>query len=154
MFIFKKIFGVGPLGVAISLILLSLVWWIDRLFGRPSITVYSTLLKAIGILLVVIGIGIHLWALWTLRHWWIDNRLCKLGPFKYFRHPMYAAWITFIASGISLYLNSWIFLLWPISLQPIWHRLVIQEEKIMADIFGNEYNVYAQHTGRFIPRIF
>jgi protein-S-isoprenylcysteine O-methyltransferase Ste14 len=70
------------------------------------------------------------------------------------RHPMYAAWITFIDLGISLYLNSWIFILWYLLLQPIWHRLMVTEEIMMADTFGSEYQLYVERTGRFFPKIF
>ncbi len=64
---------------------------------------------------------------------------------------MYAAWITFISPGVAVYLNSWILLLWVVSLHPVWHRLVIHEEKMMCQRFQDEYRAYAQRTGRFIP---
>ena len=67
---------------------------------------------------------------------------------------MYSAWIILIVSGVSLCLNSWIFLIWPLSIHPIWHKLVVKEEKTMGSLFGDEYQTYAELTGRFVPKIF
>jgi len=148
---YKKIFGIGPLGALISLVLILPLWWLDKKLGHPEISQNPALLRIFGCLLIITGAGIHLWAGWTLRNWWKDSQLCTIGPFKYFRHPMYAAWITFIVAGISLSFNSWIFLFWPIAIHPIWHRLVIKEETMMSEIFSDEYRKYKNRTGQFFP---
>ncbi len=150
----KKIFGVGPLGALISLALFFFFLLLNRLGGQPAISTQTTLIKSAGAVLVTAGGVLHLWSFQTLRNWWANNQLCTSGPFKFFRHPMYAAWITFIVTGISLYLNSWIMLLWPVSLQLVWPGLVAREEMIMGDIFGEEYRRYAKRTGRFMPKLF
>jgi len=102
---------------------------------------------------VLTGIALHLWTAWTLRNWWIKGQLCITGPFKYFRHPMYAAWITFISFGTVSLLTSWVYIVWAVSLHPIWHRLVSKEEQMMFELFGNDYEEYTKQVGRFIPRI-
>lgn len=150
----KKIFGVGPLGAFISVGLFFFFHILDRLGGQPAISTHISLIKSAGAVLIVTGGALHLWSLQTLRNWWVNNQLCTSGPFKFFRHPMYAAWITFIATGISLYLNAWIMLLWPVSLQLVWPWLVSREEMIMMDLFGEEYRRYSKRTGRFIPKLF
>ena len=149
----KKIFGVGPKGAFISLLLLAIAGWVDYLWGHPVLLRDATPLRVSGVVLVVIGLGLHFWSFRTLQNWWANDRLCTFGPFAYFRHPMYAAWITFIFLGVALYLNSWIFLFWIVLLHPIWHRLVAKEEKMMLETFGDEYRAYAAQTGRFFFRI-
>jgi protein-S-isoprenylcysteine O-methyltransferase Ste14 len=151
---YRKIFGIGPFGAMISIALLLFFWMGDQLLGHPSITTNLMLLRSVGILLIFAGLGVHIWAFLTLRNWWVDNKICKSGPFKYVRHPMYSAWIILIVSGVSLCLNSWIFLIWPLSIHPIWHKLVVKEEKAMGSLFGDEYQTYAELTGRFVPKIF
>lgn len=148
----QKLFGVGPIGAVISLILLAAAMWMDRVLGHPEMLRYRSLMEALGTLFVFAGLVLHFWTMYVLRNWWAKNRLCTTGPFRWFRHPMYAAWITFISLGVALYLNSWILLLWVVSLQPVWHQLVIHEEKMMFEHFQGEYRAYAQRTGRFIPR--
>ena len=149
----NKIFGVGLKGAGISIVLLLLAIFINQKLDGSSIINHSIILKLVGAVFVIMGIAVHLWTAWTLRNWWIKGQLCIVGPFKYFRHPMYAAWITFISFGTALFLNSWVYIVWAILLHPIWHRLVSKEEQIMVELFANDYIVYAEQVGRFIPRI-
>ncbi len=149
----NKIFGVGLKGAGISIVLLLLAIFINQKLDGSSIINHSLILKLAGVVFVIIGIAVHLWTAWTLRNWWIKGQLCIVGPFKYFRHPMYAAWITFISFGTALFLNSWVYIVWAILLHPIWHRLVSKEEQMMVELFTNDYVIYAEQVGRFIPRI-
>ena len=119
--------------------------------GHPKVLGDLRAIRATGALLIISGLGLHFWTLWTLRYWWVNDQLCTLGPFRRFRHPMYAAWITLISLGIALYLNSWVLLFWVVLLHPIWHRLVKPEEIMMIERFGDDYRVYAERTGRFVP---
>ena len=149
----RRLFGVGPIGAGITLILLAAAIRVDRALGHPEILRYGSLMRMLGVLLICAGLALLFWSMYTLRSWWADNRLCTTGPFRWFRHPMYAAWITFVSLGIAFYLNSWILLAWVILLHPVWHRLVIHEEKMMSERFEDEYRAYAEQTGRFIPRL-
>jgi protein-S-isoprenylcysteine O-methyltransferase Ste14 len=149
----QRIFGVGPIGVVISLVLVTIAVWVDRAVGHSAILANPAPIKVVGGGLAVIGLGLFFWSLWTLRNWWANDELCTMGPFKWFRHPLYAAWITFIVPGVALYLNSWVILLFVVLIHPIWHQLVIREEKMMFGKFQDEYRAYAARTGRFFPRI-
>ena len=149
---YKRIFGVGPTGAAISVILLFIFNWFAHIFHQPLIAEDSVILRGAVVLFIALGVGLHFWSLWTLRRWWHKNQLCIHGPFRYFRHPMYSAWITFISLGAALYLNSWFYIFWYILLHFIWHQLVIREEKMMREAFGQDYLEYSANTGRFFPR--
>ena len=149
----NKLFGIGPMGMFISLVLLAIAVWLDRVLGHSAILKNPTPLKVVGVVLVIIGLGLYFWSFWTLRNWWAKDELCTMGPFKWFRHPMYAAFITFIIPSVALYLNSWIILFFAVLIHPIWHQLVTKEEKMMFEIFQDEYRSYAAQTGRFLPRI-
>jgi protein-S-isoprenylcysteine O-methyltransferase Ste14 len=150
----SKIFGVGPKGALISLGLLGVAVGIDSVIGDGAITRCTTILQATGCVLIGLGLGLHGWSFIALRDWWGESRLCTRGPFHYFRHPMYAAWITFIVPGIALILNAWVYLAWVIVLHPIWHLMVRGEEQTMQHHFGETYRQYAERTRRFIPRFF
>jgi len=149
----QKLFGIGPIGAVISFGLLTIAVWMDRLFRNVTILENPSSIRVVGWGLVAIGLGLHFWSMWTLRHWWVEDQLCTIGPYRWFRHPMYAAWITFILPAIALLFNSWIILFFVVLIHPIWHKLVIREEKIMFEKFQNEYHAYAERTGRFFPRI-
>ena len=149
----QKLFGVGPTGAVISVILLAIAIRIDRALGHPEMFGLRPLTLVIGVLMICIGLALLFWTMHTLRNWWTKDQLCTGGPFRWLRHPMYAAWITLVSSGIAFYHNSWVLLAWAVALHPIWHYLVIREEKIMLECFGDEYRKYAARTGRFVPRL-
>lgn len=148
----KKIFGVGPLGALISLVLLAITAGIDHYAGLGTITRYAGAAHLAGWLLVILGLGLHIWSFTTLRAWWVEDQLCTQGPFRLVRHPMYAAWISLIAPGVVLILNSWIYLVWLLAVQILFNRLVLREEETMGRLFGDAYRTYASQTGRFLPR--
>ena len=148
----RKLFGVGPMGALLSLLLLAVALLVDHRLGRPAILSYGSFMKGVGVVLVFAGLGLHLRTMHTLRTWWVEGRLCTTGPFRWFRHPMYAAWITFVSLGVALYLDSWVLLAWAAALHPLWRVLVTAEENMMARLFPDEYPAYAARTGRFIPR--
>lgn len=150
---FQKVFGVGPLGAMLSMLLLILLWLFDGLAGRPAITAHTGFRCVAAVVLILAGAGMHVWSFVTLRNWWRNDHLCTRGPFRLVRHPMYAAWITLIAGGAVLFFNSWIMLTGPVVLHLLWHRLVSREEKMMVDVFGEAYRAYAARTGRFLPRL-
>ena len=149
---FQKIFGVGPSGALLSLMLLALLWIVDGLAGRPAITARAGLRDAAALVLILSGAALHAWSFVTLRNWWRHDRLCTRGPFRFVRHPMYTAWITLVAGGVMLASNSWIMLAGPVGLHLLWHHLVPREEKMMDTLFGEAYREYAARTGRFLPR--
>jgi protein-S-isoprenylcysteine O-methyltransferase Ste14 len=150
---FQRFFGVGPMGALISLVLLAIAVRSDRVLGHPAMLVNPAPVRVVGVILIVTGLGLQFWSMVTLRNWWAKDKLCMMGPFKWFRHPLYAAWISFVLPGIALYLNSWIVLFFVILLHPVWHRLVAREEKLMLEKFHDVYRAYAAQTGRFFPRI-
>ncbi len=150
---FQKLFGIGPRGALVSLVMLAAAAWVDHLLGHPTLSTPAAPLKLVGMGLVVAGLGLHVWTLWTLRNWWLNDMLCTAGPFKWLRHPMCAAWITFVSPGVALFLNSRVFLSRVVMLHPVWHQLVTQEERMMMEYFRDEYRMYSARTGRFIPGI-
>ncbi len=151
---YQKIFGIGPLGALISATALIAAWLLDGALGHPQILDNPLPLKFIAIVLLFFGLSLHCWTFFTLKNWWKEHELCTMGPFRFFRHPMYAAWVSFISMAIALVLNSWLYIFWALGLHPLWHTLVKREEKMMGEIFGRDYRLYATKTGRFVPRIF
>ncbi len=150
---YTRIFGVGPGGALISLLLLVAALAVEHGTGLPPILDKGLAIRVAGTVLVVMGLVLHGWTMYALRHWWQEGKLCTAGPFRFVRHPMYAAWISIISPGVALILNSWTVLgILPL-VHLIWHHLVASEEGLMNDEFGDEYRRYAARTGRFAPRI-
>jgi protein-S-isoprenylcysteine O-methyltransferase Ste14 len=83
-----------------------------------------------------------------------DHTLVTNGVFRYIRHPMYAAhWLWAVAQ--ALLLPNWIAgLAGLVAIIPLYFRRVPQEEQLMLEQFGDEYQEYMTRTGRIVPRIF
>jgi protein-S-isoprenylcysteine O-methyltransferase Ste14 len=112
--------------------------------------------------------GFGVWAISMPILWWIEISLGKNfnttlhlreehtlvtnGPYKYVRHPMYAAQIPLIFSWLPASAN------WLVGLPGLIGGLLVfvlripQEEKVMLEHFGQEYQDYMNRTSRFLPR--
>jgi protein-S-isoprenylcysteine O-methyltransferase Ste14 len=150
---YEKRFGIGPIAGLIGLFLFGLLLLLDRKLCHIEILNQPRTIKIFGFALIGCWVCWQLWTIKTIQSWWRHGRLCTSGPFRFVRHPMYAGGLFLANPGIALALNSWIILLLPILLYPIWSILVQKEEKMMAAIFGEEYKKYASRTGRFLPRL-
>jgi protein-S-isoprenylcysteine O-methyltransferase Ste14 len=150
---FRKIFGSGPLGLTISLILLFAAVEINRHLNLPPLSDRQSLLNAVFAFLSLLTLIVIVWSVKSLPASDRGNKLCTSGAFHYVRHPLYAAFLSIFDFGLALYLNGYIFIVWAILLHPIWHYLVRYEENLMADIFGEDYVEYRKRTGRFLPRL-
>jgi len=151
---YKKIFGMGPLGMVIGLVLLGLLWLLDRALNHVEILTQPKPLRIIGLCFIALWMCWHVWCLRTIRLWWNEDRLCTTGPYRFVRHPIYAGGTLVFGIGLALILNSWILLLWPILGCLTWSVLVRKEEKMMETVFGDEYTRYAARTGGLLPRLF
>jgi protein-S-isoprenylcysteine O-methyltransferase Ste14 len=151
---YQKLFGVGPLGVIISLALLGLLWLLDRILHHMEILSQPRPLRAIGLILIGLWTCWHIWCLKTIRRWWFEDRLCTTGPYRLARHPIYAGGVLLGSLGIALMFNSWIILPLPILLYPVYSFLARKEETLMTAVFGEEYQRYAAHTSRLFPRFY
>jgi len=149
----KKFFGIGPVGIMISLALLLTALRLDRLLGHVAILTDPAPLRAAGAALAVCVLLLIFWSSWTLRSWWKNGELCTAGPFRWFRHPIYAGWISFLFPAAALCLNSWLLLIAAALLHPVWHLLVRSEENMMSRKFQERYHDYMARTGRFFPKI-
>jgi protein-S-isoprenylcysteine O-methyltransferase Ste14 len=80
------------------------------------------------------------------------NQLVVKGPYRFVRNPMALAGI---GQGVSIgwYFGSFIIILYALSGAVLWHILVRpEEEKDLAQRFGNSYLEYQQKVKCWIPR--
>jgi protein-S-isoprenylcysteine O-methyltransferase Ste14 len=114
-------------------------------------------------------VGFGVWAAFMPILWWIEISLGKnfnptlhlreehtlvtSGPYRFVRHPMYAAQIALILSWLAASAN------WLVGLPGLIGGLLVfilripQEELVMLERFGREYQEYMDRTGRFLPRL-
>lgn len=126
--------------------------------GRMLLFVPSPVIGWIGAGVVVIGIGVAIWARLVLGRNWSprpsrkeEHELVTGGPYAFVRHPIYTGMLlamfgsaltgSFFALGIFI-LAGVVFL-----------ARIPREERIMLDLFPTEYPLYQARTKRLIPLV-
>ena len=79
--------------------------------------------------------------------------LIKIGPYAKIRNPMYAGLILFFGAGVLGNFN-WIGFLVLLGLVVLFLIKISDEEKYLAERFGESYLSYKKTTYRLIPYIF
>ena len=79
-------------------------------------------------------------------------RLVTTGIYALTRNPMYLGHLIFIA-GLAISLRSWIAFAVLVAYLPWFHARVRRDEARLRDLFGTEYERYAQRVKRWIPFI-
>lgn len=150
---YQRIFGSGPAGLSVSVLLLTASVFFEDHLDYLQITGSNWLRYTVFIALSVVTLLVILWSVRSLPPLDRGRTLITTGAFKYFRHPLYAAFLSFFNFGLAFLLNNWIYILWAVLQHPVWHWVVQAEEDLMARAFPDEYAQYSLVTGRFFPRI-
>jgi protein-S-isoprenylcysteine O-methyltransferase Ste14 len=111
-----------------------------------------------GVFLMVIGILVRQWAIFTLGRFFTLNisvqknqKVVDYGPYRFIRHPSYLGmFLTVIGIGIAL--RSWggILVILVIFGLAIGYRIHV-EEKFLVSELGDDYIQYMKKTKRLIP---
>ncbi len=120
----------------------------------------SQFVRWIGVGLFGFGIGLVYWSGLALGRMYSvevtlqeDHRFITDGPFSYIRHPRYAGAIL-IAIGLSLTFRSWIGLVVSVISIAIFLLRIRDEEVLMAQAFGEEWERCYRRTRRLIPFVY
>jgi len=113
-----------------------------------------------GIVLIVIGIIVRQWAIFTLGRFFMltvgiqkNQKVVDYGPYRFIRHPSYLGLLIALL-GIGFALQSWegVLAIVVISGLAIGYRIYI-EEKVMVLELGDDYVQYMKRTKRLIPYV-
>lgn len=120
----------------------------------------SVWMEAVGVVLVVLGCALFVWARRILSvnysgHVSVKQgqELVQNGPYRIIRHPAYAGYLL-IALGIAIGYSSFAGLaaVLVVLLPSVFYRMKV-EEKLLFEHFGEAYSRYANRTKRLIPGI-
>ncbi len=137
-------------------VLISVIEWAYFTDTASSIGIYNL----IGLLLLVSGIAIRIWAIQTLgKHFTatatINNDHCLIqnGPYHFVRHPSYLGAFMAIV-GTPVFLNVFWAVWFVIGAMSVAYYIRISvEEKMLSDYFGKNYDQYKLRTKRILPFI-
>ena len=133
--------------------------------GKPDLWAVDIWRIMVSTILIIVGLALSIWAIVHMRRKGDGNPLDAFGhevaprtkhlmtdgPYRLSRNPM--------LSGIFLYLIGICLWLWAWQAMVIFGLFVIimsvqvyTEEKRLRRDFGEEYEDYCRHTGRFLPK--
>jgi protein-S-isoprenylcysteine O-methyltransferase Ste14 len=125
-----------------------LPWWADRATAAAGGLIFAAAVFLLWRSHADLGRNWS-WAVETYE----DHTLVTNGVYRFIRHPMYAAHL-FWGVAQSLLIHNWIagpaFL---VGFVPLYLVRLPREERMMLELFRNEYRLYMGKTGRIIPRL-
>lgn len=117
-------------------------------------------LRYVGLALYTIGNAIVLVALKTLDKQYSgyvtvqeDHQLVQTGIYSVIRHPFYLRALLVVIGG-PLVFRSWLVLPAFVLVSIFVAVRIRQEEKLLAEHFGAEFEAYRRRTWRLLPRIY
>jgi protein-S-isoprenylcysteine O-methyltransferase Ste14 len=114
----------------------------------------------LGLAIIVLGIALRQWSVHTLGQFFtvqvrvrVDQTVVDSGPYRFVRHPSYAAIIlSFVGIGIAL--ENWLSLVVLVVVPTI--GLVVRirvEERALTDALGEPYRRFSATRARLIPGV-
>jgi len=130
-------------------------------FGIGQIETASTLIRSIGLVMLIAGIAIRWSAIRTLGKYFTgivtiknDHRLIRNGLYKHIRHPAYTgALLAHLGLGLSF--ANWFsigFSSIPFFVAAFYRMRV--EDQALRETFGEEFLDYSASTKRLIPLLY
>lgn len=134
------------------------IWFPETLaWAALSLPAWSRVLGS------VLGIAALLWFVWIHRTLGVNHSarlsikdrqvLITDGPYRLIRHPMYSAFYLLHIAVFFLTENWFIGTTWLAGLTITIALRVRREEEMLSDRFGEQYDLYSERTGRFVPPV-
>jgi len=111
--------------------------------GRPTgLTILA------GVPLLLLGIGMHLWAKGCLHQ---EREVTTSGPYRYVRHPFYLGNLLLDAGTVLMSGSALLVSLFPFWWAAVYIPVMQREEATMAGLFGDQFRAYARRVPLLFP---
>ena len=111
----------------------------------------------LGFVIICLALVVRIWAQCTRNTWDAPmtqpNEFCTDGPYRYVRHPAYAAYL-WIGAAVGLMTHSWTTYAFIALLFLVLNYVARQEERMLNELWGAIYLKYEQKTWRFTPFLY
>jgi protein-S-isoprenylcysteine O-methyltransferase Ste14 len=143
-----------------ALLAFALAWVVLRAVPHrdwESLGFHSWALRGPGLALVVVSTSFTLWARVVLGTMWSstavtreEHELRTTGPYAVTRHPIYSGLLgMMLGTALALGLGRWL-ALFALATLVIAAKIRV-EERLLADAFGDAYEVYRSSVPQLIP---
>lgn len=152
---FKNATGVILPPPIIYLLFLAVAWLLEALL--PVALSRNMWTDYLGWGLIDAGVLLMLWAgllmLWrktTVNPYGKPAKLLEEGPFRFSRNPIYLA-DSLIYLGIALlWASLWPWLLFPAVIVTMQRGVIVHEERLLIQLFGDDYRAYCARVRRWL----
>jgi protein-S-isoprenylcysteine O-methyltransferase Ste14 len=139
-----------------GLIVVVLGFLLLRAFGTNTLAVHSPILEAVGLLFLLLGLGLAVWArIYLGRNWGMpmtrkdEPELVTSGPYHLVRHPIYSG-ILLAVLGTALATDLyWLIAFGILAVYFVYSSKV--EETLLTTSFPKAYPSYRAKTKMLIP---
>jgi len=150
----NTLFGSGYKIAAAAFPLLFAAFFIGRMSQEFCFRFVSkALLLGAGVGFMIIGGVIYLSSAVLIVRAYKSGSLVTGGPFAFSRNPMYASFVMFLVPATSFIIDNWLMCAAVPFMYVIVNHFCGEEEVRLEERFGREWRVYAQCTGKIIPRL-
>jgi protein-S-isoprenylcysteine O-methyltransferase Ste14 len=101
-----------------------------------------------GLLVSVIGQLLQIWCMSTIK---TKKKLTVTGPYMFVRNPMYLGRFFLIFGILMMTGNPWLLILLTIVYYYYMVNRVKREEKILAELFGKDYEDFCRDVHPYLP---
>ena len=143
-----------PVEIAVVILYVINPFWLSLEF-----LMIPELARWLGLFFLLLSIPMAAWVHQTLGRSYsyaletkTEQTLITSGPFGRIRHPLYSAHNLFNLGTVILTLNIPLIVLAILGI-PLTYTRMRDEERMMVEQFGTEYEEYMKHTGRIFPKL-
>jgi protein-S-isoprenylcysteine O-methyltransferase Ste14 len=144
------------LAVVPRLVIIALVILFNGVLKGHHLTVHNQILHVVGVVLLLSGLGLAVWArVYLGRNWGMpmtrkdEPELVTTGPYQLVRHPIYSGLLLAMLGTALAITFYWFIALIVLGIYFIYSATV--EERLMATAFPTTYLSYRTKTKMLIP---
>jgi protein-S-isoprenylcysteine O-methyltransferase Ste14 len=132
---------------------------VERAVFRVGMPAVLPFVKALGMLLILVGGAVMCWARLSFASWRFraqldaGHQLATSGPFRLIRHPIYTG-LDLLALGTALWVPTTLVWLGAVLMAGAGELRARAEEVLLERAFGETYRNYRRQTKRFIPGVY
>ncbi len=101
-----------------------------------------------GLLVSIIGEALQIWCMSTIK---TQKKLTVTGPYMFVRNPMYLGRFFLVFGILMMTGNPWLLVLLTIVYYYYMVNRVRREEKILAGLFGKDYEDFCRDVHPYLP---
>lgn len=147
----QNFFGIGPFGIILTILIWFIAIGVENILKVPQMIIHPVLRIALLTIFIIDTLYLLISGNYHLMKSGHGENIAKKGPYQFIRHPIYSVWVFSFTGIVAMVFYSWGLIISVIPISLIWSWLVQREESALLEKFGNEYQMYIDQTGQFLP---